>query len=94
MQQDMVHYEESELYSSQFWCTTFGYHLSKLSSPSLLDELGAAGLMTDEDISGYPKQGKIRIVWKWVPKYQKNNKLCKKFHWFFFFLKWLTILWK
>lgn len=41
--------------------------------------------MTDEDISGYPKQGKIRIVWKWVPKYQKNNKLGKKFHYCFFF---------
>lgn len=87
----MVRYEESKLYSSQTRYTTFGYHLSKLS---LLDELSAAGLMTDEDISGYPKQGKIRIVWKWVPKYQKTNKLGKKFHWYFFFFKWLTILWK
>jgi len=40
----------------------------------LSDELGAAGLVTDEDInvSGYLKQGKIKIVWKWV-KYQQKG---------------------
>lgn len=59
-----VYYEGSELHSSQTQYTSFGYHLSKLC-PSLIEELGAASLMTDEDIniSGYLQQGKMRLEW-------------------------------
>lgn len=74
-----VCYEGSELHSSQTQYTTFGYHLSK-RCPSLIEELGAASLMTDEDIniSGYLQQGKMRLEWEEKKKKVKYWKRKKK----------------